>query len=109
MKIIKKPWGKEFLIEINSKYLFKKLYLKKNCRCSLQYHKFKTETIYVLSGLLEIQINNKFIQLKKGESITIKKRIKHRMKALRDNTFYLESSTPHPNDVVRIEDDYKRI
>lgn len=109
MKIIEKPWGKEFFIEINSKYLLKKLYLKKNCRCSLQYHKFKTETIYVLSGLLEIQINNKFIQLKKGESITIKKRIKHRMKALRENTFYLESSTPHPNDVVRIEDDYKRI
>tara|TARA_B100000886_G_C20072416_1_gene346426 strand:- start:25 stop:354 length:330 start_codon:yes stop_codon:yes gene_type:complete len=109
MKIIEKPWGKEFLIEINSKYLFKKLYLKKNCRCSLQYHKFKTETIYVLSGLLEIQINNKFIKLKKGESITIKNKIKHRMKALRDNTFYLESSTPHPNDVIRLEDDYKRI
>ena len=109
MKIIKKPWGHEIIIENNNKYLFKKLYMKKNARCSLQYHKFKVETIYVISGLLEIQINNKFHKLGKGEFLTIKNKVKHRMKALKNNTFYTESSSPHPNDVIRLEDDYKRI
>tara|TARA_S200000501_G_C20464945_1_gene586813 strand:- start:217 stop:549 length:333 start_codon:yes stop_codon:yes gene_type:complete len=109
MKIVKKPWGHEIIIENNKKYLFKKLYMNKGSRCSLQYHKFKIETIYVLSGLLEIQINNKFYKLGKGESLTIKNKVKHRMKALKNNTFYLECSSPFPNDVIRLEDDYKRV
>lgn len=109
MKTIKKPWGHELILENNKKYLFKKLYMKKNARCSLQYHKFKVETIYVLSGLLEIQINNKLHKLKKGDFLTIKNKVKHRMKALKHNTFYIECSSPHPNDVVRLEDDYKRL
>ena len=28
-KIIKKPWGSEEIIEINNKFMFKKLYMKK--------------------------------------------------------------------------------
>ena len=31
------------------------------------------------------------------------------MKALRENTYYLEASSPHANDVIRIEDDFNRI
>ena len=40
-KIIKKPWGKEVFLEFNKKYMFKKLYMKKGHRCSLQFHKKK--------------------------------------------------------------------
>lgn len=108
-KIIKKPWGTEEILTNNSNYIFKKLYMKKNQRCSLQLHKKKIETIYVLSGLLEVQINKKFHILKKGNTIIIKNNVIHRMKALRDNTFYLEASSPHFMDVVRIEDDYRRL
>ena len=56
MKKIIKPWGYEQIIEINNKYLLKKLYMKKNHRCSLQFHKKKKETIYVLNGKLRIYI-----------------------------------------------------
>ena len=107
-EIIKKPWGSEEILMNNKLYLFKKLYMKKNNRCSLQYHKKKIETIYVLSGLLEIQIGDKMHILKKGNSITILNNIKHRMKALKNNTFYLEASSPHNDDVVRLKDDYNR-
>ena len=41
MKIIKKPWGKEEVIEINDKYMVKKLTMWKGHRCSLQYHQKK--------------------------------------------------------------------
>ena len=37
-KIIK-PWGFEVLLEKNSIYVLKKLFMKNNHRCSLQYHK----------------------------------------------------------------------
>jgi mannose-6-phosphate isomerase len=113
MKIIKKPWGSETVIEINKKYLLKKLFMKKNHRCSLQFHNYKKETIYVLKGRLKIIIGKNKNDLKsktykKGESITINPKIIHRMEAITDTT-YLEASTPQMLDVVRIADDYKRV
>ena len=113
MKIIKKPWGSETVIEINQKYLLKKLFMKKNHRCSLQFHNFKKETIYILKGRLKIIIGKNKDKLKskiykKGESITINPKIIHRMEAITDST-YLEASTPQMHDVVRIVDDYKRV
>ena len=41
IKKIKKPWGYEEILEINKKFMFKKLFMKKNNRCSLQYHNVK--------------------------------------------------------------------
>ena len=41
-KQIKKPWGAEEVIEINEKYMVKKLTMKVGHRCSLQYHEKKT-------------------------------------------------------------------
>ena len=111
-KIIK-PWGFEILIEKNNNYVLKKLFMKKNHRCSLQYHKKKIETIYVLSGILEITFgrnkkNLKKKQFLKNDTITLNPRVIHRMKALKD-CFYLESSSPQLKDVVRLEDDYSRL
>ena len=53
-KIIKKPWGSEEIIHTNKFYTVKKLIMNSNCRCSLQYHKKKIETIYVVDGPLFI-------------------------------------------------------
>ena len=53
-KIIVKPWGSEELIEYNKKYMVKKLIMKEGHQCSLQFHKKKIETIYVLEGRLKI-------------------------------------------------------
>lgn len=113
MKIIKKPWGSETVIELNKKYLLKKLFMKKNHRCSLQFHNYKKETIYVLKGRLKILSGKNKEKLKSkiykmGESITINPKIIHRMEAITDAT-YLEASTPEMHDVVRIVDDYKRV
>ena len=111
-KIIKKPWGKEEVIEINSRYMVKKLTMNAGHRCSTQYHNFKRETIYVLSGQLKIYWGTKMDQLKSrifksGENITIPPKLIHRMEAVEDS-IYLESSTPEMEDVVRLQDDYER-
>jgi mannose-6-phosphate isomerase len=111
VKIIK-PWGYEILIEKNKKYMFKKLFMKKGHRCSLQFHRLKRETIYILHGALKVtsgsNINKlNFRILKKGQSITINPLLKHRMQAISD-CFYLEASTPELTDVIRISDDYNR-
>ncbi len=113
MKIIEKPWGREEVIEINDKYMVKKLTMWKNHRCSLQLHNFKKETIYVLDGKLRIfagsDINNLDVKTYGvGETITIEPGIIHRMEGAEDS-IYLEASTPEMDDVVRLEDDYSRV
>ena len=108
---IKKPWGHEEVIEINKKYMFKKLFMKKGHRCSLQFHNKKKETVFVLSGKLKLILKKKnkthYKIMTKGQSISISPKTIHRMQAI-SNCYYLEASTPEISDVVRIEDDYKR-
>ena len=111
-EIIKKPWGREEILEINEQYMLKRLTMKKNHRCSLQYHNKKCETIYVVSGELKIiegdsTENLKSKIYKQGEAVTITPKIIHRMEGVTD-CIYLETSTPDTDDTVRLSDDYNR-
>ena len=111
-KIINKPWGSEELISLNKNYCLKKLKMLKGHRCSLQYHKKKHETIYVLKGALRIFFGKtekklKEITLKENQSMIIEPLTIHRMEAVK-NSIYLEASTSQLKDVVRILDDYGR-
>ena len=110
--VIKKPWGQEEVIEINDKYMLKKLTMWAGHRCSLQYHTTKKETIYVLSGTLKIiQGTSKDSLVERlyyaGDTMTISPGLIHRMEGVED-TVYLEASTPEMEDVIRLADDYKR-
>lgn len=112
MKIIEKPWGKEEVIEVNDRYMVKKLTMLKGHCCSLQYHKVKCETIYVLSGQLRIYYGPSKGELVSrvffsGETITLFPGIIHRMEGVEESV-YLEASTPEMDDVVRLVDNYQR-
>jgi mannose-6-phosphate isomerase len=111
-KVIEKPWGREEVIEINSKYMVKKLTMWAGHRCSLQYHNVKKETIYVLSGVLNIVQGTTLDTLvgkhyRSGDTVTIPPGLIHRMEGVEDSV-YLEASTPEMDDVVRLVDDYER-
>jgi mannose-6-phosphate isomerase-like protein (cupin superfamily) len=111
--IIEKPWGREEVLEINDKYMVKKLTMWAGHRCSLQHHNIKKETIYVLSGVLKIiqgasQDNLEEKLYRAGDAITIQPGIIHRMEGVED-AVYLEASTPEMDDVIRLSDDYKRL
>tara|TARA_Y100000741_G_C18159159_1_gene520457 strand:+ start:254 stop:586 length:333 start_codon:yes stop_codon:yes gene_type:complete len=107
-KIIKKPWGQEEIIFLSKDYCVKKLTLNKNEMTSLQYHEKKTETVVILKGQLNIQLENKNLILNPFETITIFPNQKHRMSSKDNDCLYLECSTPYLEDVVRIHDKYKR-
>jgi mannose-6-phosphate isomerase-like protein (cupin superfamily) len=111
-KIIHKPWGSEELIECNDKYVLKKLFMKANEYCSLQYHELKKETIYVISGKIKLyiglEINNlREIIMNVGDNITIDPYTIHRMEGIEDS-YYLEASTNELWDVIRLDDKYNR-
>ena len=112
MEVIEKPWGKEEVVELNERYMMKKLTMWKGERCSLQYHRFKRETIYVLAGQLRILTGPAADDLAThaygpDSYVTIVPGVVHRMEALED-CVYLEASTPEMEDVVRLQDDYRR-
>lgn len=114
MNKIEKPWGSEELIEHNERYVLKKLVMKHEQRCSLQYHEYKKETIYVLEGKLRITMGTDKDHLfdrvySAGEHITIWPGMIHRMYGEEGGAVYLEASTSELDDVVRLEDDYKRV
>ena len=84
-----KPWGYEKLIVLNDRYALKEIFLRKGCRSSLQSHFKKEETIYVLSGELELEtkiLNNRVNKERyiKGESYSIDKNMIHRVTAIQD-------------------------
>lgn len=109
---IDKPWGYEELLEKNNAYVLKRLYMKAGHCCSLQFHKEKHETIYVLSGTLKVvygddvdHLHDYFLYA--GNVIVIAPLKIHRMCGV-DDCLYLEASTNQLDDVVRLQDDYGR-
>jgi mannose-6-phosphate isomerase-like protein (cupin superfamily) len=112
MKIVRKPWGKEVWLELNHKFCYKRLYINKGYRTSFQYHQYKLETTYVISGIGELWLEDTEGTIKKhklgpGATVTILPGRKHRIVAL-TNLILQEVSTPEVDDVIRIEDDTGR-
>ncbi len=78
----------------------------------LQFHEVKDETIYLHSGQAEVEIRepghaDDVHVVAPGAAFRIRPGTLHRLRALEDSTF-LEVSTPHLDDVVRVEDRYGR-
>jgi mannose-6-phosphate isomerase-like protein (cupin superfamily) len=115
MRLVKKPWGHEEIWAETDKYVGKILYINHGHRLSLQLHERKTETIRVLKGKLTLVLQdsgrdgplyNK--RLLEGETFHISTGTVHRFWAEESDVSLLEVSTPELDDVVRLEDDYKR-
>ncbi len=112
IKIIKKPWGEERLFALCGKYAGKLIIIRKGHRLSLQYHKFKEETFYILEGMLRCRFGPKKGPmkcriLKPGGILHLPPLTIHRSEALED-TRMIEVSTPELSDIVRLQDDYHR-
>lgn len=108
MQRIEKPWGYEVWVEVNDKYIVKRLFMRKGNQCSRQYHEKKQETLVVLSGSLTVFHNDRVLQMKPFDTLTVNPNEIHRMSAETEDCLYLECSTPELEDVVRVEDRYGR-
>jgi mannose-6-phosphate isomerase-like protein (cupin superfamily) len=110
-KIVEKPWGHEIIWAHTERYVGKVLHIKKGESLSYQYHVVKDETIRLLSGVLEMDVESDGergkLRLTPGECLRIVPGMKHRMTAI-EECDVLEVSTPELDDVVRLEDRYGR-
>jgi mannose-6-phosphate isomerase len=109
MEITEKPWGFENLWAHTEDYVGKILFIKNGHRLSKQYHEKKEETIYVLRGTLFVyDENNEITRVNPGGAFHVRPGQVHRFGAPYGNVELVEVSTNHLDDVVRLEDDYRR-
>jgi mannose-6-phosphate isomerase len=109
-----KPWGHELLWALTETYCGKVLFVRAGESLSLQFHNEKDESWYVQAGRAQIEVGAA------GEAVLSREVVGpgaafhlapgtvHRVLALEDTTI-LEASTPHLDDVVRLEDRYGRV
>jgi mannose-6-phosphate isomerase-like protein (cupin superfamily) len=111
---IDKPWGYELLWAHAEQYVGKVLFVRAGCSLSLQFHRVKDESWYVQSGRAELQLGDVGQAVLKrevvgpGASFRFPPGTVHRVTAIEDTTI-LEVSTPHLDDIVRLEDEYGRV
>ena len=108
-----KPWGYELLWSHTEHYAGKIIHIDAGKRLSLQYHNDKCESVLVVSGTLLLHLGRgddaRVVRLEVGESRDIPPGDIHRFAAPEDGDVeIIEVSTPHLDDVVRLEDDYNR-
>jgi mannose-6-phosphate isomerase len=114
--IIEKPWGHEEIWAQTAGYAGKILFIKKGHRLSRQYHKVKEETIMVQEGVLICEegpatpevgvIRHTMVP---GDIFHVRPGTIHRFCAEEGDVRLVEVSTSEMSDVVRLEDDYRRI
>lgn len=107
-RFVPKPWGHELWFAQAPRYVGKILVINKGERLSLQYHKVKHESIYVLKGTLTLQVGSDTKRLEPGSCFTIRPKVRHRFAARAGRVTLIEVSTPETWDVVRLSDDYGR-
>ncbi len=107
MKQVTKPWGYEkWITEEGSPYFLKEIFMKKGMRSSLQSHKKKDETNYILKGRLILEAGG-IKEFWEGGYFHISPNVIHRVTAITD-ILMIEASTPEVDDVIRYADDTNR-
>ncbi|MBI2781712.1 MAG: cupin domain-containing protein [Chloroflexi bacterium] len=109
---VEKPWGHELIWAHTDHYVGKLLVIETGRRLSFQYHEMKDESIHVLSGRLNLTLENdagviEDRELGPGDSAHVAVGRRHRFEAIETCTL-IEVSTPELDDVIRIQDDFGR-
>jgi mannose-6-phosphate isomerase-like protein (cupin superfamily) len=109
---VEKPWGYEIWYAWTDRYVGKLLHVKRGGRLSLQYHREKDESSYLLSGRLRLTRGPTpdrltVTEIGPGHAWRNRPGEIHTIEGLEDADV-LEVSTPEVDDVVRLADLYGR-
>ncbi len=112
MRVVDKPWGHEEIWAETDRYAGKFLIIRDGEMLSRQYHERKAESICVLEGVLFLELGrDDAIQTREvgvGEHFDVTPGTVHRFCARAGDVRLVEVSTPELDDVVRLQDKYRR-
>ena len=102
------------MFALTDDYCGKVLFVRAGQALSLQYHEVKDEAWYVQCGRASLELgtvgdvsSEHTVEIVPGDAFHFVPGTVHRVTAIEDSTV-LEVSTPHLDDVVRLEDRYGR-
>ena len=118
---VEKPWGHELWINgQHPAYALKCIFIKAGTKTSLQYHRHKQETNVLFHGNAKLHYKKNDVandlvkptdiattRLEPVCSVDVVPLTIHRIEAVSDILLF-ETSTPHLDDVIRIDDDSQR-
>jgi mannose-6-phosphate isomerase len=109
---VEKPWGWELVWAEAEDYVGKLLFVRAGQSLSLQYHEMKDESWLVQQGRASLELGAlggdlETIEIGPDDAFRYRPGTVHRVTAIED-TLIVEVSTPHLDDVVRLEDRYGR-
>ena len=108
-----RPWGRFFVLHDEHNYKLKRIEVDPGGRLSYQYHMKRSESWTIIQGQGVVTLDGIDQKVSAGESIKINREAKHRILNNGDNPLvFIEVQTGTyfgEDDIVRIEDDYKRI
>jgi mannose-1-phosphate guanylyltransferase len=107
-----RPWGTYTILEENAGYKVKQITVRPGAKLSLQYHHHRSEHWIVVSGIATVTINDNTFDLKQNESTYIPKEATHRLfNNQKQDLILIEAQVGTylgEDDIVRLQDDYKR-
>ncbi|HXH73817.1 MAG TPA: mannose-1-phosphate guanylyltransferase/mannose-6-phosphate isomerase [Bacteriovoracaceae bacterium] len=107
-----RPWGNYTILEENEGYKVKQITVLPGAKLSLQYHHHRSEHWIVVKGIATVTVNDKTFDLKQNESTYIPKEATHRLfNQTKDDLVLIEAQVGSylgEDDIVRLQDDYKR-
>jgi mannose-1-phosphate guanylyltransferase len=111
-KTAHRPWGTYTILEDTPGYKIKRIVVKPGKRLSLQKHFHRSEHWIVVSGTATVTVGDKVEIVRPNESIYIKMGEVHRLENQgKINVVLIEAQVGEytgEDDIVRIEDDFKR-
>ncbi len=113
---IAKPWGEELILSRTTDTVIKALRINPNQRLSLQFHRFKRETLMLLGGEAILTVGSciellRDIPLRTAGREEVAAGVIHRLSAGPSGADILEIAVEVPDDaedIVRLADDYGR-
>ena len=112
VNLVKRYWGWELVWAETEAYVGKLLYVRAGQSLSLQYHEVKDEAWLVREGRAFLELGQvggelETIEIGPNDAFRYRPGTVHRVTAIED-LLVVEVSTPHLDDVVRLEDRYGR-
>jgi mannose-6-phosphate isomerase-like protein (cupin superfamily) len=108
-KLVKKPWGEEYLLYENENVALWHLKIKEGFSTSLHAHPNKKTGLVVLQGAAKVSFLNGENRLFPAEKIMIRQGVFHKTTAVVGDVELIEIETPKDKlDLVRLEDNYGR-
>ena len=110
---VRRPWGYFEVLSWCETCCVKRIVVHADSRLSLQRHRMRAEHWYVVDGVADVQIDDRFVRLLTGQAVDIPQLSWHRLGNSSSAPLILleiqTGSSCTEGDIERAEDDYDRV